>query len=188
MKKIIALLMAAAMLLTFAACGEQDGKGNETLTVSPLELLTNTWNGIAEDDRFYVIGGDYSEENLTENAPGVYSVADLSELDRVLGFPEAEGGKVLAAASLVHGMLANNFTFGAYQIEAGADMDALANALVDNIQARQWMCGFPEQLLVAYYGDCLIGGFGLTEQLTAFETALKTAYPDAVIVSTAPIA
>lgn len=187
MKKIIAILMAAVMLLTFAACGAQEEK-NETVSISPLELLTNTWNGIAEDDRFYVIGGDYSEENMVENAAGVYSTADLSELDRVLGFPEAEGSKVLAAASLTHGMLANNFTLGAYQIAAGTDMDTLANALVENIQARQWMCGFPEQLLVAYYGDCLIGGFGLTEQLGSFETALKTAYPDVVIVSTAPIA
>lgn len=185
MKKIIAILMAAVMLLTFAACGEKEA---ETVSVSPLELLNKVWEGIPEDQRFYVIGGDYSEENLTENAPGTYSIADLSELDRALGFPEAEGGKVLAAASITHGMLANNFTLGAYQIEAGADMDALANTLVENIQARQWMCGFPERLLVAYYGDCLIGGFGLDEQLTSFETALKSAYPEVVIVSTAPIA
>ncbi len=185
MKKIIAILMAAVMLLTFAACGEKEP---ESVSVSPLELMNKVWESIPEDQRFPVVGGDYSEENVTDGAPGTFSTADLSELDRVLGFPEAEGSKVLAAASLTHGMLANNFTLGAYQIAAGTDMDTMANALVDNIQARQWMCGFPEQLLVAYYGDCLIGGFGLAEQLGNFESALKTAYPDVVIVSTAPIA
>lgn len=185
MKKIIAILMAAVMLLTFAACGEKE---SETVSVSPLELMNKVWEGIPEDQRFPAVGGDYTEENMTDGAPGTFGIADLSEVDRVLGFPEAEGSKVLAAASLTHGMLANNFTLGAYQIAAGTDMDTLANALVENIQNRQWMCGFPEQLLVAYYGDCLIGGFGLAEQLGSFETALKTAYPDVVIVSTAPIA
>lgn len=204
MKKIIAIVLAALMLLSLAACAKNDaptdttepdstqapettdGDG-ETDTIEPLRLLTSIWNAYAEDDRFPAVGGDLTGENAKENEPGVFSIADLSEVDRNLGYPEAQGDQLVAAASLIHMLNGNTFTAGAYQLKSDADMDAVAKALETNIQSRQWVCGFPDRLLVAYVGNCLIGVFGADDLVQAFQNQLELSYSNVVIVSTAAI-
>ena len=112
---------------------------------------------------------------------------DAGELDRVLGYPAAEISKIEAAASLTHMMNANTFTAGAYQVKRGEDIDALARQLETNILSRQWICGFPDKVLVAYVGGCLIGAFGAEEPIDNFKTHLGECYSNVVIVSEAPV-
>lgn len=203
MKKLLAIVLAALLLLSLAACAAKgetpdatDGTTapdvtdapNVTESIDPLELLTTVWNAYPEDERFAAVGGDIGSENTKENEPGVFSVADISEVDRNLGYPSARGDCLEAAASLIHMLNTNTFTAGAYQIKSGTDMDALAKDLVENIKSRQWICGFPDRLLVAYVGNCLIGVFGADDLVQTFETQLSAAYSNVVIVSTDPIA
>ena len=186
MKKLLATLLSAVLLLSLAACA--GAKTQETSdTIAPLDLLNTVWDSYAEDEKFFAIGGDFSEENTKENAPGTYTMEDASELDRVLGYPAAEISKIEAAASLTHMMNANTFTAGAYQVRRGEDIDALARQLEANILSRQWICGFPDKVLVAYVGGCLIGAFGAEELIDNFRTHLGECYSNVVIVSEAPV-
>ena len=118
---------------------------------------------------------------------GSISITDPSEVDRNLGYPAAQGDQLESAASLTHMLNANTFTAGAYQIKDGADMDALAKELEKNIQSRQWICGFPDRLLVAYVGNCLVGVFGADDLVQTFQDQLSAIFADVVIVSTAAI-
>ena len=141
MKKFIALALAALMALSLAACGNKtDSKGDQAATPdSALDLLEKVWGTYTENEKFPASGGDYSEENNKEDAPGVYDLTDRAAVNSSLGLPET--AKVDQAASLVHMMNQNTFTAAAYHCTD--DADALASALRDNIQQRQWMCASP---------------------------------------------
>ena len=117
MKKIISAVLAAIFVLSFSACraGGSENSGalsdaEQPAVGSALELLQTVWNSYADDEKFSVIGGDASEENMTTDAPGKFDTADSAALDSMLGFPAGEADKIDDAASLVHMMNANTFT------------------------------------------------------------------------------
>lgn len=183
MKRITALVLSALMIFSLCACAG----GGKADAVSPLELLGTVWSSMDDGDKFPIVGG-YPDENAVSDAPGEFPTDDAQSLESLLGLPETLAGKISSAASATHGMLANNFTVGVYGINEGEDIQALAEELANSLQARRWMCGFPDKILVAYTGDCLIGGFGLNDQINAFRDQLTESYADTVIVSEAPIA
>ena len=172
MKKILSLVLAAALTLSLAACGNKtDSKGDQPAApASALDLLEKVWNTYTDDEKFPTSGGDYSEANSKEDAPGVYDLTDRAAVDSALGLPET--AKVDQAASLIHMMNQNTFTAAAYHCTD--DADALATALRDNIQQRQWMCGFPDKLVVAEVGDeYVVTVFGADELVDTFMTHLN---------------
>lgn len=189
MKKLLCLLLAVCLLAAMVGCSakkENSDDDNKVETkIDPLTLLNTAWDGVAEDAKFAAVGGD--AENSTDNAAGTYSIADAAELDRQLGFPEAEIGSISSAAALFHMMNLNNFTCGAYQLNDGVDAAALAETVRANIQARHWMCGFPEKLVIVSAGGCLVAMFGLEQNTTAFTSALSAAYSDAAVLVDEPI-
>ena len=96
MKKFLTLLLAAAMTLSFAACGSRTTATPTAAILSPptrLLLLNTVWSSYADDDKFSVVGGDYDEANMTEDAPGRFGVEDGDSLDSMLGFPAADADK-----------------------------------------------------------------------------------------------
>ena len=189
MKKVFALLLCAAMILSLAACaskGSDDPKTDDA--VDPLTLLQTVWNSYTEDEKFPVVGGDLSEANMKDGEPGHHSIDDASELDRLLGYPEAEIGSITSAASLGHMMNANTFTCGAYQLKDGVDAAELAKKVEQNIQSRQWMCGFPDKLVIASAGGCLVALFGAADLVDTFRDKLTTSYSDAAVLVDEPIA
>ena len=172
MKKIISLVLAAVLTLSLAACGNKtaDDRGDRPATpASALDLLEKVWGVYAEDEKFPVSGGDYSEENNREDAPGVYDLTDRAAVNSALGLPET--AMVDQAASLVHMMNQNTFTAAAYHCTD--DADALATALRDNIQQRQWMCGFPDKVAVAVVGEYVVSVFGAEDLVDTFMSHLN---------------
>ena len=111
---------------------------------------------------------------MTEDAPGNFSVEDGDALDYALSFPAADAGKLSDAASLTHMMNANTFTAAAYH--ATGDTAELAQQLRDNIMQRQWMCGFPDKLVVAEVGEYVVTVFGADELVDTFMTHLNGIY------------
>ena len=174
MKKFVSLLLAALLVLSLTACGSKNNhSGDKPATpTSALNILETVWNTYGEDEKFSVIGGDFSEENMKEDAPGAYDLTDRAEADRVLGLPET--AMVDQAASLTHMMNANTFTAAAYHCTDNAD--TLATALRDNIQQRQWMCGFPDKLVVAVVDDYVVAAFGAEDLIDTFMTHLNGIY------------
>lgn len=174
---------------TSASDGNEDEPSQDDQTDDPaaLTILTTVWDSYGENDRFAAFGGDLSDENLTMDAPGAYTLADTEVMDSALGFPAAYADKIDAAASLVNMLNANTFTCGAYHLTDQADMDDTVSAVKDNILARQWMCGFPEKLVIVTVDDCIISIFGHNEPIDTFIEKLNEAYPTAELAVEEPI-
>ena len=189
MKKLFSLLLAAAMILSLAACGSKndDGAASGDQPATALELLEAVWSSYAEDDKFAVSGGDYDEANMTEDAPGNFGISDGDTLDYALGYPAADADKLADVASLVHMMNANTFTAGAFHVASASDVDTVVSDLKDNIMNRQWMCGFPDKLVILTMGDFVVSCFGAEELVDQFRDTLTTVYGEAAVVCDEPI-
>lgn len=193
MKKIFAIVMAAAMALSMlAGCGSE--KPQETtvpttapaeVAASPLELLETVWGLYTEEERFPSTGGEISE-TLTEG-PGAYT--QLTEDNSyALLIPADQLGNVKEAASLMHMMNSNTFTCGAYRLAEGVSGESFGEAMKDAIQNNQWMCGFPDKLLIESVGDSfLVVAFGHEEIMDTFKTHLEEAYPMSQVLAEEPI-
>lgn len=207
MKKLAAIFLSAMLTLSFTACGsnenstgsdlsntqnvsgiEESNNGSSQSSVkSPLELLTTVWSSYEDDYKFPVAGGDMSEENMTMDAPGKFSIEDTVALDTTLGFPEASVENIDDAASLVHMMNANTFTCGAFHLKNTEDADNISAAIKDNIMQRQWMCGFPDKLVIIKVDDYIISFFGENEIVDTFKTKLTAVYTSAETMCDEPI-
>ena len=179
MKKILAFVLAMIMMLSFAACGttteEPAEEATEEVTVgSALEILETVWGQFGEDEKFFTMGGDY--DNMVDGAPGTVTNADY--IAGVLLVPA--GTEVLEAAGLVHGMNLNSFTAGAFKV---ADAAAFAETMHEAIASNQWMCGFPDKMVIATIGgEYVVAAFGVNDAINPFEEKLAAAYPAAEIV------
>ena len=174
MKKFVSMMLSALLLLSLAGCGDKNNASGDkpAAPTSALNILETVWNTYGEDEKFAVAGGDFSETNAREDAPGVFDLKDRALVDSELGLPETAA--VDEAASLVHMMNANTFTAAAYH--ATGDTAELAQQLRDNIMHRQWMCGFPDKLVVAEVGEYVVTVFGANELVDTFMTHLNGIY------------
>ena len=192
MKKFFALMLAAVMALSLVACGssndaKDDQSGDKPAEItSALGILETAWNDYGDDEKFSVVGGK-TGENMVEDAPADYDLSDRATAEANLALPEA--AQVDQAATLSHALNANTFTAAAYH--ATSDTAELAQQLRDNIMQRQWMCGFPDKLVVAEVGDeYVVTVFGADELVDTFMThlngiygvsAVHTAYDEAIL-------
>lgn len=194
MKKFLAIILTALFIISLAACNGNDNPANadssenESAVKSSLELLTTVWDSYADDEKFPAAGGDMSEENIAMDAPGKFGIDDTAALDSTLGFPEASADKIDDAASLVHMMNANTFTCGAFHAKTAGDIDEISAALKDNIMQRQWMCGFPDKLIIVKIDGYIVSFFGENEIIDTFKNKLTSAYASAEILCDEPIA
>ena len=188
MKRIVSILLCAVLLLSLAACGSSaPADTDDNAPASALELLETVWNSYSEDEKFPAAGGDYSEENMRDGAPGNFSINDADLLDSSLGFPAAGAGKIDGAAALVRMMNLNTFTCGAFHAKDSGDVAALCASLRENIHDRHWMCGFPDKLVIVTVGDYVVSVYGYTDLVDTFTAKLAAAYPSAKTVSDDPI-
>ena len=187
MKKMIAMLLALTMLVAFAGCNNEktpdttEGTKAPETTAAPttepavtiasaLEILENTWALFGEDEKFFVMGGDF--DNMVDGAPGKVTNSDFIAGNLLV--PADQTANITDVASLLHAMNANTFTCAAYAV---ADSQAFADALKTAIQGNHWMCGFPEKLVIAEVGGYVVVMFGHGDAVNPFLTNLNTAYP-----------
>lgn len=184
MKKFVALLLAMTLALSLTACG--GGKTAETTKddtegKTAVDILTDAWAAYEEDEKFAIAGGDYN--TMVSDAPGAVDVKDGETLDALLGFPAASAGLIDDGASMLHMMNQNTFTAGVYHVAKADDVQAVADAIKENIMNRQWMCGFPDDLVVYSVGaNYVVAVFGAEDVVDNFEDALETAYASTKIL------
>ena len=193
MKKLLALILAGAMLFAFAACGGNEVSENETDApvaqvdaADAADLLTKVWATFGEDEKPFVMGG-YGD-TMVDGAPGKFDVSLVEDLDAMLGIPAANVAQIDDAASVIHAMNANTFTAACYHLAADVDAAAFVDALKANIQARHWMCGIPEKLLVVKVGDYVVSAFGAADIVDNLSAKIATVYNVAEVVVDEPIA
>lgn len=186
MKKYITLFLSIFLAMSLAACGnktDSPDSAGKTEIKDAKELLTTVWNSYEEDEKFAIAGGDMTEENMTEDTPGTFGITDADELDRMLGFPAADAEKIDNAASIMHMMNANTFTCGAYHLKNADDVKIVAADLKENVMNRQWMCGFPDKLVIISVDDYLVSVFGNEELVNTFKDKLTQTYENAKVIS-----
>ena len=180
-KKIMMLVVTAALLFSFGGCGKNSSskeEGSESVQVKDaLEILTNIWNGYDEDQKFPV-AGDY--DNISDNAPGKFDVSNTEALRSILIVPEEAASMVDDGASMMHAMNANTFTGGAFHLTEAADRGEFTDALKEAVLNNQWMCGFPEEFIVYGVGDeYVVSAFGKSDTIGYFKEQLLKQYPSA---------
>ena len=184
MKKLICLLLAMTLALSLTACGVGKAAGttkDDTEGKTAVDILTDAWAVYEEDEKFAIAGGDY--ENMVMDAPGAVNVSDGETLDALLGFPAASAGLIDDGASLMHMMNQNTFTAGAYHVTKADDVQAVADAVKENIMNRQWMCGFPDDLVISSVGaNYVVAVFGAEDVVDNFEEALEEFYASTKIL------
>ena len=188
MKKWIAMLLAVLTAVSLTACAAKSG-GQETASDIPdaLTILDTVWASYSEDEKFPAAGGDYSEENMTDGKPGKVSLEKPSEIEYLLTLPASVIEEADDAASLFHMMNGNTFTCGVLHLKDAGQLDAAAGEVKTYVMNTQWMCGFPDKLVVASAGGCLIAMFGIEEIINLFRDKLTAAYADAVVLADEPI-
>ena len=185
MKKFIILLLSIFLAMSLTACGNKtdspDAAG-KTEIKDAKELLTTVWNSYEEDEKFAIAGGDMTEENMTE-ARREDEQRSYGRITDVSGFPAADAEKIDNAASIMHMMNANTFTCGAYHLKNADDVKSVAADLKENVMGRQWMCGFPDKLVVISVDDYLVSVFGNEELVNTFKDKLTQTYENAKVIS-----
>ena len=180
MKKTISLTLALVLALSLAACGKNGNTDSSAdVPADANTLLTTVWDSYTDDEKFPAAGGDY--ENPVEDAPGAVSIADADNLNYMLTLPVEDAGKIDGAASLSHMMNANTFTCGAFHVTSKDDVEAVANDLRDAIQSKQWMCGFPDKLVIFTYDQYVVSLYGDEELVNTFRDKFTAAYSDSVV-------
>ena len=180
MKKFLTMLLALVMVLSLAACSSQKcGDVNGGFPASALDLLTAVWNAYPESEKFSVVGG--SLDNPVDNAPGAFPVDDADNLDYMLHFPADKSDLIDDAASLTHMMNANTFTCGAFHVTNKDDVETVASDLRDAIQSKQWMCGFPDKLVIFTYDQYVVSLYGDEELVNTFRDKFTATYSDSTI-------
>ncbi len=209
MKKIITLILALVMVTcVFAACGATGNTGN------------NGDNGDNGDNGGNVDNGGASVElpwNTTEELANMILAAipedkigpvgpmaiDLSaeganyELTE-LGLPAELHGKIDSATKIVHMMMLNQFSAGIYHFATADEASASVETIKNAILSKEWMCGFPEKVMIITLPDnYVISVFGLggldpdpnfaVDYLTPFADAAKSLVEGVKVVVDEPI-
>ena len=148
---------------------------------SALNLLSTVWKSYKESEKFPAAGGDYSEENAREDAPGKFSTSDSGALSSTLAVPEDSADLISSAASLTHMMNLNTFTAGSFKTKSTGDADKLAAAMKESIENRKWVCGFPEKMAVITIDKYVVAVYGAADLVDTFKTKLQKAYTGAKV-------
>ncbi len=181
MKKVISLLLVAMLVVSFAACGAGDsGDKGESTIASPVELLNAVWATYEDAEKFPGAGGDEANQNM--EGPGAYGLEDAEGFTAITHFPADSIAKIDTAATLMHMMNANTMTAAAYHVVEGTDMAALADEVKASVMATQWMCGFPEKLVIVTVEDYMVSYFGNGEIVDTFTGKLTAVYASAEVV------
>lgn len=145
-----------------------------------LTILNAIWNTYSDEEKFPAAGGD--SEHAVDGAPGSFDVSNADNLSYLLTFPADDASLIDSAASLVHMMNLNTFTCGAFHVADANNVARLADDLRTTIQAKHWMCGFPDKLVIVTVGQSVLSVYGNEELVNTFRDKLLASYPTAAAV------
>ena len=145
-----------------------------------LTILNAIWNTYSDEEKFPAAGGD--SEHAVDGAPGSFDVSNADSLNYQLTFPTDDASLIDSAASLVHMMNLNTFTCGAFHVADANNVTRLADDLRTTIQAKHWMCGFPDKLVIVTVGQSVFSVYGNEELVNTFRDKLLASYPTATAV------
>lgn len=176
-KKLSGAVMASALL---CGCAGNNGAPDNSIS-SALSVLETVWNSYAEEERFFVVGGN--QENAKEGAPAAFDVEKTEELESMFLVPKKEASSVEDAASMVHAMNTNVFSSVVFQIKEGVDIKSFMAMLEKEGSEKKWLCGAPEILSISQLNEDTISlTFGTEENVKKFVDILSSKYKDILTI------
>lgn len=142
------------------------------------QILSGIWAAYGDEERFAAYGG--TVEHSVADAPGDLDMNNTEELTTKYLLPVEQLAKVKSAASLVHLMNSNIFTGVVFEVDGSAA--DLASAIRTNVQKTQWICGQPDQLLMAEVEGHLVMAFGSKDAMDVFRSKLSQVYGNASVL------
>lgn len=167
MKKILALVLAMVMMLSFAACGGENTENGGAADVVPVE-------GTPEE----LIEKIYAElETMPEFPVMTMNLADMDAEAFPMYTGLADNSKVKEAAFSEAMMGSQAYSMVIVRLNDAADSESVATEMVNGIDTRKWICVEADDLVVAAYGDVVMlymvdSTFGLSSEnaVAAFNT------------------
>ena len=191
MKKLVVLLATVVMVLSCVAGGGKEVAGNNAAKVEIAdanEILTKVWDeyktSASEEIQFPVAGGNV--EAMVMDASAKFELTyDSAKEVLVYSYciPEESIDMTDDIATMMNMMMANNFTSAAYHVADAANVETVVISIKDATLNNQWMCGFPEKLIIVTIDNYVVSAFGNGMVIDAFKTAITTVYGDAAVVS-----
>lgn len=207
MKKFVALLIAGVMIIGCTACGNGssdnsslDNGGADKESSSTIaensnvsveikdanDVLTKLWEKYTEiapeEQKFMIFGGD--SENLVDGAPGKYDLSKAEDLEVQYCISSDAIALVDDAAAMMNAMNANIFSAAAYHVKDKANIQTVVDEIKERTLNNQWMCGFPETLIIVTVGDdYVVSAFGNAQAIGNVKAALATIYGKAAVVA-----
>ena len=86
------------------------------------------------------------------------------------------------AASLVHMMNLNTFTCGAFHVSDAGNVSTVAADIRSAVQGKQWMCGFPDKLVIFTSGQYVVSVYGNESLVNTFRDKFVAAHSGASTV------
>lgn len=188
MKKIIAMILAAVCVFSFAACGSTnapaDDQAQAATYADATEVLTTVWNAYGDDEKFMAWGGDSA--NMVDAAPGTFDLAATEELAANIVISADQAANIDGAATLMHGMNLNMFTAAA--VHTTDDAATYADTYAAALGANQWLCGAPESYVIIDAGNgYIVTAFGAADLMTTFEEKALGALAGSSVVKSGAI-
>lgn len=162
MKKLLALVLAMIMVLSFAACGNEEpaeGENGGETAVTPVE-------GTPEE----LIEKIYAEFETQPEFP--LMTMNLADMDAE-SFPYytglADNSKVKESAFSEAAMGSQAYSMVVVRLNDAADSESVATEMLNGIDTRKWVCVEADDLAVAAYGDVIMlymadSQYGLTSE------------------------
>lgn len=150
MKKIIAILLALAAILSFAACGnDADVEETPTTTEAPAFQLEGTLEEISSK----II------ENTTKIEMTLYppKSLELNEIEVVTTYIGIDPTDKVDSVVFTDPMIGSiPFSMCLVKAKDGVDIEALKNEILEGVNYRKWICVAAEKVLVSNCGDTIM--------------------------------
>lgn len=189
MKKTVAILLTLMTLLA-AGCGskpsETPDESQAPAFASAVDLYTQIWDTLGEDRQFPAAGGDAEHE---AEAPAKFALTEenketfeylLHVTDELYDMLDDD------AATLQHMMNTNTFSSAAVKLKDPSAAEEFAEAYKAAVQGQQWMCGFPDKVVVISVDDYVIMAYGYEDILNDLVDACSAVAPGSRILVDAP--
>lgn len=145
MKKIFTVLLAALMILSFAACG-----------TDPVDDQQSSGNPNYEGTLAALVEGIY-EKNPLEMMVSQAIDIDITDADALKYYLGLESADDITQAVFSEAMTGSQaYSLCLARLGEGADVDAIKNAILNGVDTQKWICVGADQLIVGNCGDVVI--------------------------------
>jgi len=150
MKKILAIILALATVLSLAACSAKETPETpEETTAAPAVQLEGTLEEIANK-----VIENTSTIEMALMPPQPIDFSDVEVAKYYIGVDPTE--KVDSAVSVDPMIGSIPFSMAVIKAKDGADVEALKNEILEGIDLRKWVCVSAEKAIVSNCGNTII--------------------------------